>query len=1019
MVSTALSLRRRIPRGAREVPRRWLAESCRLKDGEASRGADPSAEERAGGAHFAGFHLSTCFPKEGCGIRTREIPSAGVSRMSAPGDAAAGAGTARPVDERERAGVGEISPTAPEDPRADAGGIARGGQRTSHASSTALAEGSVRGSAEDAGGARVSIAPTPRDPADINPADVPFADAVAGSPRPPSTSHPAAPPRRARHRRGGSRGSRGGYPGLSLDDWDPSGSVVLGAAGTPSMPHGMRPGFDPRRAGATSHWRDASAPGQIGFYDGAAYDPGGYYRAGDFGAYHHHPGAGYGISGMYGGVTGSQSAAFHPSMPPTPAYGNANQWASWEHHAARFGGAPGFAGDPRAAGPPGVLVGGPHAPHAPYDMSMDGIQRRGSLGGGWSAAHAAGGPSGRWIAARGDVAPRGGGGGGGGFLMDPMRGGAASMGAQGGDARGRGARAWQGLGVPLMQGTMAGYRGVAPPDTRPGVPEARSAAGLHTVHVRDVHASVTERDVAAAFEDCGPVADCRLCSDPQSGARYAFVAFPTKAGARAALSKSGSEIGGHPVRVVLSRTSVIPVNPSLLPQSADEMERCARTVYVANVHRASREEDVHAFFETDTAAVTGVLLQRNPRVASQVAFVEFATVEAAQAALRRSGRDLDGRALRVSQSKTPLRLGGAKGAAGRGSAGGARAGAGGGARAAGPAPPSEPAPPGQRSARGWREGLEGSTPPSMRHAVRVSNVPATVTESALARVFSGCGRVLDCRLAGDAHSSFRAAFVAFPDATSVEHALTLDGFSIDGVVLVVRRSTSATVPVNPDLLPRSEEDVERCARTVYVSNVCAGVDAATLRSILVEACGEVRNMHQRFAAGKETQVTFVEFATAEAAAKALTVSGRLVGSRQLRVSPSKTPLKANKTPPSPKVEDGAETKTNPPSPSGKEKDAAASPRAPPSAAEGGTKKSDDASANDASAVGGKREARTETGATTNDESGVGESVLEREIKRLDALAVSPAADAAAAEAARRKSNDSVVSGSSEGDTAVA
>jgi RNA recognition motif-containing protein len=156
-------------------------------------------------------------------------------------------------------------------------------------------------------------------------------------------------------------------------------------------------------------------------------------------------------------------------------------------------------------------------------------------------------------------------------------------------------------------------------------------------------------------------------------------------------------------------------------------------------------------------------------------------------------------------------------------------------------------------------------------------VSATVTESALARVFSGCGRVLDCRLAGDAHSSFLTAFVAFPDATSVEHALTLDGFSIDGVVLVVRRSTSAVVPVNPDLLPRSEEDVERCARTVYVSNVCAGVDAATLRSIFVEACGEVRNAHQRFAADKETQVTFVEFATAEAAAKALTVSGRLVG----------------------------------------------------------------------------------------------------------------------------------------------
>ena len=132
--------------------------------------------------------------------------------MSAPGDAAVGAGPARPNNTREHAGAGENSETAPEDQRADVGGGARGGN---HASSIAHPEGSVRGSAEDAGGARFSTAPTPRDPVETDPADAPFADAATGSPRPPATSHPAA--RRGRHRRGGSRGSRGGYPGLSLD----------------------------------------------------------------------------------------------------------------------------------------------------------------------------------------------------------------------------------------------------------------------------------------------------------------------------------------------------------------------------------------------------------------------------------------------------------------------------------------------------------------------------------------------------------------------------------------------------------------------------------------------------------------------------------------------------------------------------------------------------------------------------------------------------------------------------------
>ena len=95
----------------------------------------------------------------------------------------------------------------------------------------------------------------------------------------------------------------------------------MGASGTASMSHAIRPGFDPRRSGATSHWRDGSAPGQLPFYDGAAYRPGAYYRAGEIGAYQ--PGAGYGISGVYGGIPASQNAAFHPSMPPAAAYGRA------------------------------------------------------------------------------------------------------------------------------------------------------------------------------------------------------------------------------------------------------------------------------------------------------------------------------------------------------------------------------------------------------------------------------------------------------------------------------------------------------------------------------------------------------------------------------------------------------------------------------------------------------------------------------------------------------------------------
>jgi polyadenylate-binding protein len=170
------------------------------------------------------------------------------------------------------------------------------------------------------------------------------------------------------------------------------------------------------------------------------------------------------------------------------------------------------------------------------------------------------------------------------------------------------------------------------------------------VHVRDVHESVTEGDIAEAFADCGDVADCRLCADPQGGSRYAFVAFHTKLAARAALAKSGEPIGGHPVRVVLSRTSVVPVNPSLLPQTSDEVERCARTIYVANVDRGTSDGEVLDFFTTNAGPVFAVLLQENPRVASKVAFVEFGEVEGVRAALKCGGRSLNGKYFHLPHS---------------------------------------------------------------------------------------------------------------------------------------------------------------------------------------------------------------------------------------------------------------------------------------------------------------------------------------------------------------------------------
>ena len=50
-----------------------------------------------------------------------------------------------------------------------------------------------------------------------------------------------------------------------------------------------------------------------------------------------------------------------------------------------------------------------------------------------------------------------------------------------------------------------------------------------------------------------------------------------------ALALSGAVMGSYSIKVVRSKTAIVPVNASLLPRTEEEHERCKRTVYVTNI----------------------------------------------------------------------------------------------------------------------------------------------------------------------------------------------------------------------------------------------------------------------------------------------------------------------------------------------------------------------------------------------------------------------------------------------------
>ncbi|KAL5145739.1 Polyadenylate-binding protein-interacting protein 10 [Glycine soja] len=167
--------------------------------------------------------------------------------------------------------------------------------------------------------------------------------------------------------------------------------------------------------------------------------------------------------------------------------------------------------------------------------------------------------------------------------------------------------------------------------------EKREEMTRRTVYVSDIDQLVTEEQLAALFLNCGQVVDCRVCGDPNSILRFAFIEFTDEEGARAALNLSGTMLGYYPLRVLPSKTAIAPVNPTFLPRSEDEREMCSRTIYCTNIDKKLTQADVKHFFESICGEVQRLRLLGDYHHSTRIAFVEFTVAESAIAALSCSG----------------------------------------------------------------------------------------------------------------------------------------------------------------------------------------------------------------------------------------------------------------------------------------------------------------------------------------------------------------------------------------------
>ncbi|PWZ31139.1 Polyadenylate-binding protein-interacting protein 10 [Zea mays] len=111
---------------------------------------------------------------------------------------------------------------------------------------------------------------------------------------------------------------------------------------------------------------------------------------------------------------------------------------------------------------------------------------------------------------------------------------------------------------------------------------------LLPIGVENVGGNVTEENLATLFINCGQVVECRMCGDPNSVLRFAFIEFTDEEGARAALNLSGTVLGYYPINVLPSKTALHQSTKHSYPG----------TIYYTNIDKKVTQADLKLFFES-------------------------------------------------------------------------------------------------------------------------------------------------------------------------------------------------------------------------------------------------------------------------------------------------------------------------------------------------------------------------------------------------------------------------------------
>jgi nucleolin len=188
----------------------------------------------------------------------------------------------------------------------------------------------------------------------------------------------------------------------------------------------------------------------------------------------------------------------------------------------------------------------------------------------------------------------------------------------------------------------------------------------HEAFVRNLPFQISQNDIEDFFSSCGTIENINVLKDRDGRSKgICFVKFSSKGALDKAIAKSGSDLGGRDV-VVQAAT------PKEDRPTGDRAERksggdpSSSSIFVGNLSFNTNENELRDLFE-GCGEVTNVRVAKDqdgrPR---GFAHIDFSDNEGASNAIRKSGTEVDGRAIRVDFSNGPKSGGGRSGGFGGG-----------------------------------------------------------------------------------------------------------------------------------------------------------------------------------------------------------------------------------------------------------------------------------------------------------------------------------------------------------------